>query len=285
MEQRPEPGLQPYAPPSADVARAYLDESTRVTQRREQYIDRRAAAKLLAVEGVVVAVYLTLMMHAFRAPDMVLLVLPVLIWTSLVESLREDFGYQSRGREQRWRTVLVLAFVALCIAGFWLVLAGADLPLWALLAPGLCGLAMCWVFAFREWRLAVPGVSTARRLAPFDRATRLITALIGILLGASIAAVSSGLATAIWLGYALAMLGLIVWFSMVRAGTAPSVGSAWGPLLWGLYGASSAALAAMFGLTILGVPPEPPVPLVVGAAVAVAFVAVALFGRDHASDS
>ncbi|MFD5225190.1 hypothetical protein ACFWHT_06140 [Microbacterium sp. NPDC058342] len=283
MEHRAESGALPYDPPSAAVAQAYLDESVQVAQRREERIDRRSAARLFAVEGVGLAVYTTVLFLVMPDGGVAVLALmsPMLIWSILAGSLHETYGYRRRGREQRVRGIVAAVLIACIVGGLALLVSGVELPLALRLVPGALALIAYAAVAVGEWRRGVAREALVSVRAPFDRATRIVTACIGVALGVAIAsagAPSTGLA---WLSSLPVMLGLALWSAMVAAGTAPAVAPAWGPAAWTAFAAACVATVALtllsaFTATALAVPG-----IVAGAVIAAGFGVIALVGRNR----
>ncbi|WDH79976.1 hypothetical protein PTQ19_05935 [Microbacterium esteraromaticum] len=282
MEQRSEPGQPAYQPPSAQLARQYLAERDDVAQRRAAHIDRRATARMLLLDGVVLAVWGSVLLLGFPrnfSGSMPLLV-SLLIWTVLSGSLRDRYGYLPRGREAGARTAVMLIMLVMFFGAIAAIIVGVGVPPWGRLLPGAVALILFTVLAVEEWRRDVPARKVTRQRAPFDRPTRVVTAAIGVALG-GLTALSGAEAAAealAYLVYGVFMFGLVVWNVKVMSGTAPAVGAAWGPSAWTLYGAGNATLAVLIVLDQIGHPVNVVVRVVLGALVAVGFVLIALRG-------
>lgn len=277
MDQRPEPGLQPHEPPSAELARAYLQESMRVEQRREEHIDRRAAARLLLIEGAAFGVYLITLMLCFPpAADLniAVLIAPFLIWTQLVATLREEYGYQRRGREQRLRSAVVLILLVMVVGALGTLFLGVEVPLAARLLPGVLAFLLYGTLAWDERRRATAG-ALVRERTPFTRTVRVTTIAIGIGLGAMVACVASpALVAAIVM--MLVLLALTAWLlsSAVAGGTA--VATAWGAFHWTCFAVSGLLVVALLMLAQFTTLPLEAAGYVAGSAIALGFVVGAL---------
>ncbi|MDQ0613129.1 peptidoglycan/LPS O-acetylase OafA/YrhL [Microbacterium sp. W4I4] len=277
MEQRPESGAAPLDPPSAAIAQAYLEESARVAQRREQFIDRRAAARLLLVEGAAFGVYLVALMFAFppgTGLNIVVLIVPFLIWTQLVITLREEYGYQRRGREQRLRTAVVIIIAVMVVGALATLFLQADLPWGVRLLPGVLSFALYALLARSEWRHAA-SESIGRERTPFTRTVRVTTIGIGVALGISVASVATTALVAA-IAMVVVMIALSAWLltATITGGTA--VATAWGAFHWVCFavaGSTTVALVLLLQFTSLSLS----IPgYIAGGLIALAFVVGAL---------
>lgn len=284
MEQRPEPDRQPLEPPSVSVAQAYLAESERVTRRREQRIDRRAASRLLLVEGAVFAVYLSALMFAFPPADgnIIVIITPFLIWTQLVLTLREEYGYQRRGREQRLRAVVVAILVVMVIGSLTTLYFGMDIPPMVRLAPGLVAFLLYAILAWDERRRAMPGSRRRRQRTAFDRSARLTTAGIGIGLGAIISCVASPSALVANVVNLVVMLALAGWLLSATVTGGARVATAWGVYQWSCFAAGGAVVVSLLLLGQFTGIALAAAGYAAGAAVALAFVAGAVMEPKRA---
>lgn len=277
MEQRPESGAAPLDPPSAAVAQAYLAESARVTERRERFIDRRAAARLLLVEGAMFGIYLIALMFAFlptAGANIVVIIVPFLIWTQLANELRGEYGYQRRGSEQRLRTAVVIIVAVMAIGALATLFLEIEIPWGVRLVPGVVSFLLYALLARSEWRRAT-AKPIGRERAPFTRTVRITTISIGVVLGLTLASTgSTSLGAAI--AMMLVMLALVVWLITVLFTGGGGVATAWGAFLWTCFGIAGAMIILLvmllqysnLSLTIVG--------YVVGALIALAFVIGAL---------
>ena len=277
MEQRPESGAAPLDPPSAAIAQAYLEESARVTQRREQFIDRRAAARLLLAEGAAFGVYLVALMFAFPPAaglNTVVLIVPFLIWTQLVITLREEYGYQRRGREQRLRTVVVIIIAVMVIGAVATLFLQVDLPWGIRLLPGVVSFALYALLARSEWRHATTE-SIGRERTPFTRTVRFTTIGIGVALGIT---VSSAAATDLVAAIAMVvvMIALSAWLLTATITRGTAVATAWGAFHWICFAvAGSVTVGLVLLLQFTSLPLTIP-GCIAGGLIALAFVVGAL---------
>src|SRR5690606_15896058 len=255
MEQRPEPGAAPLRPPSAAIAQAYLEESARVAQRREQFIDRRAAARLLLAEGVAFGVYLIALMFAFPPTtglNIAVLIVPFLIWTQLVITLREEYGYQRRGREQRLRTVVVILIAVMVIGALTTLFLQVDVPWGIRLLPGVVSFALYALLARSEWRHATTE-SIGRERTPFTRTVRVTTIGIGVALRISVARVAPTALVAI-IAMMIVMIALSAWLLTATITRGTAVATAWGVFHWvcfALAGSTTVVLVMLLQFTSL----------------------------------
>ncbi|GAA3925832.1 hypothetical protein [Microbacterium soli] len=278
MEQTPAQGAAPLDPPSAAVAQAYLDESARVTERRETWIDRRAAARLMLAEGVGLGVYLVVLMLVFapaEGSNVAMLLVPFLIWTRLAMTLREEYGYQRRGREQRARTIAVIIIVVMIVGALSTLVLDVDIPFAVRFIPGVTTFGLFGALAWGEWRRA-SGESVSRTPPSLDRSSRLVTIGIGLGLGATIPCITApGEIVSLLVSMAV-MLALVVWMLVETAGAGSHVALAWGPYLWGCFVAAAVVTVVLLVLVQFTVLPLLVPGLLAGAVIAAAFAAGAL---------
>lgn len=277
MEQRPESGAAPLDPPSAAVAQAYLDESARVTQRREQFIDRRAAARLLLAEGAAFGVYLVALMFAFPPAtglNIAVLIVPFLIWTQLVMTLREEYGYQRRGREQRLRTVVVLMIAVMVIGALATVFLQVDIPWGVRLIPGVVSFALYALLARSEWRHAT-SEAIRRARTPFTRTVRITTIGIGIGLGIAVGSVATEALIAA-VAMMIVMIALAAWLLTATIAGGTAVATTWGAFHWICFALAGAMTVALVLLAQYSSLPLTIVGYVAGGLIALAFVIGAL---------
>lgn len=277
MEHKPEAGAVPLEPPTAAVAQAYLEESARVAQRREQHIDRRAAARLLLIEGAAFGVYLVALMLIFppdASMNVAVLIVPFLIWTQLASTLRDEYGYQRRGREQRLRTIVVIIVLVMVLGALAAVFAGVDIPPGVRPLPGVLSFGLYGVLAWDERRRAT-SAPIRRERTPFTRSVRVTTIAIGIALGAVIgSAASTALIAAAVM--AAVMLALAVWLltAVVTGGSA--VATAWGAFHWTCFAIAGGTVVVLLLFMQYSTLPLTIVGYVLGGLIALAFVVGAL---------
>lgn len=284
MEHRPEPGLRPYEPPSADVARAYLAESARVAKRREALIDRRGAARLLLIEGVAFAVYLVALMLSFPPTDrvnVIALVAPFLIWTQLATTLREEYGFQRRGREQRLRMTVVVLLVVVVVGSLAAFSLGLDIPIPARLVPALLSLLLFGILAADERRRAAPERASRQR-ARFDRRVGVETIGIGMAVGAMTACVATPSPIVANVANLVVMLALVAWLLAATGAGGSRAAAAWGGFHWSCFASAGGILVALVLLAQFTALPLAAAGYTAGAVVALAFVLGVALERRHA---
>lgn len=254
MEQRPIPGHEPLAPPTPDVARAYLDEIGSVVQRREALIDRRRMARLACVEAVVLAVYLTVMLFSFGTSigsSFVVLVALFLLWLQFATELRESYGGQPRlsGTAQRLYVVFGLVGVAAVVGGVWLQIAGIDVPVFARFLPGVFLLGVFGGRALYELRRAPQALLDERE--PFTLGARWSTAALGVIIGLGIWVAASHEPMFVTAFAPIVMVALLGW-SLVAYATdkLPALGAIWQWPQWSAFAISGAALIAVMLLSL-----------------------------------
>ncbi|MEJ1089890.1 hypothetical protein WDU99_16355 [Microbacterium sp. Mu-80] len=250
---------------------------SRVTQRREQHIDRRAAARLLLIEGAAFGAYLVILMLIFppgTGMNVAVLIAPFLIWTQLATTLRDEYGYQPRGREQRLRSTVVIIVLLMVCGALLTVFLDIDLPSWARPLPGVLSFVLYAVLAWDEYRRA--SVEAIRRgRTPFTRAVRVQTIGIGVVLGVIIAsAASPALIAAI--ATAAVMIALAAWLLTTALTGGSTAATAWGVFHWICFAAAGAVVAVLLLLMQYSTLPLTAVGYVLGALIAIAFVVGAL---------
>lgn len=243
MEQKPIVGAAPLDPPSADLARQYLDEASAVAQRREKHLDRRGMAVLRAWETGILAVYLTVFMFSFGATGsnapFVLLFVVFFPWIQFSSELRMSFGFQARGSKDArryliWGAIVVAAFIGAMI----LQMSWGEFPLWARYLPGALCLLLLGPSAARELRQTRPGGFTQQRELPSS--ARVVTIALGVLLAATlwITALGDALFASIWV--VLPMIVIVAWTIGCQVSTRiPALGALWRWPQWSAYGISS----------------------------------------------
>lgn len=283
MEHRAEPGLQPYEPPSGDVARAYLDESARVAQRREALIDRRGAARLLVIEGAAFSTYLIALMLCFPPTDrvnIIALVAPFILWTQLASALREEYGYQRRGREQRLRTAVVVLLVVMVVGSLAALALGVDIPIAVRLAPAALALVLFGILAVDEGRRA-PSERAPRQRIPFDRAVRIETMCIGLAMGVMIACVATPSAIVAHVANLVVMLALVAWLLSPMGAGGSRIAAAWGAFHWSCLASGGVILVALALMAQFTALPLAVAACTAGAVVTAAFALGAALEQRH----
>lgn len=140
MDQKSVPGQDALVPPSADIARQYLDEAQAVAARRERAVDRRALAWLQIVNAVAMAVYLVafaLVMQRDESAASQVLLFAFLMWVQLASGMAQRSGMQWRMSRSRWPVIVgggLVIVSALVIFGF--AIWDHDLPAFVTFIPG-----------------------------------------------------------------------------------------------------------------------------------------------------
>lgn len=254
VEHRPIRGQEPLAPPTADIARAYLDEIGSVVRRREALIDRRRMARLAGIEAIVLAVYVTVMMFSFGesiGSPFVIVVALLLIWLQFAMELRESYGGQPRlsSTAQRLYLSFGLAAVAAVVVGAWLQAIGIDIPVLARFLPGIVLLGVFGGRALRELRRAPEALPDER--VSFTTGARWATAVLGAVIGLGIWVTASPEST---FGAAFApivMVALLAWsFAAYVTDKLPALGAIWQWPQWTAFALGAAALIAVMLLSL-----------------------------------
>lgn len=285
MEQRPIPGQEPLAPPTADVARAYLDEIGMVVGRREALIDRRRMARLAGVEAIVLAAYLTIMMFSFgqgSSSPFLMMVALLLIWVQFSAELRESYGGQPRlsGTSQRVYLAFGLVGALTVMVGVVLQIVGVDIPILVRFAPGVVLLAVFGGKALRDLRRAPEALPNDRD--PFTVGARYATASLAIVFGLGIWATAVGESMLAVIFTPFVMVLLLGWnIAAYASSRLPPLGAIWRWPQWSAFTLGAAALAAMMLLALHTDVVTAPLAVSSAVVVAVLFVVVAFVGgRD-----
>lgn len=285
VEQKPIAGAPPLDPPSADLARQYLDEADAVAHRREAHLDRRGMAVLRLWETIVLAVYLTVFMFAFGAAGgstpVMLLFVAFFPWIQFSAELRASFGFQARGaRDVRryawWAAIVVGAFLlALVLQMVW-----GELPLWMRLAPGLLCVLLLGPAAVREIRQSTRG--EPREPVALPRSARLATIALGLLLASTVGIIALGDALTAVIWALLPMLAVLTWaIGRQISARLPELGSLWRWPQWTSYGVSSVLIIVFILLRVHGVQVDTGVAIAGAALIVLLFTGSAfLRGRD-----
>lgn len=187
MEQRPINGSEPLEPPSAEIARLYLEEADAVEQRREQSVDRRAVAWRTIGTAAITAGMLTAFLLVLRVEDSVApsLLFLLLMTSQISVGLGERSGLQWRTPQSgRWHTVVVVLLSAAIVGAFLVVLVFREMrPIWMAFVPGAIMLVGFGAIGVRQLWTArrVPAGRPEREPLPLP--TRIATASLGVVMG------------------------------------------------------------------------------------------------------
>lgn len=280
MEQTPVGGQPPLDPPSADVARLYLEEAQVVERRTEERVDRRRVARLYLIDGAALSVLCTVLLLSVgaRSSMTMLLIAPFLLWLQLEGQLRRAYGFrESGGRLDRsWRFMFLGIWLVTMVIGFWF--GTTEIPRALLFLPALLSVAGFGWLSLRERRKAQRVPLPPRAVPPMRRGDRLATAAIGIALGVFVSvAVASIEVTGIVLGVFL--LGILVWAQIAeRRGGIPQLGELWRWPQWTAFSLGCAVLTASVLLAARTDLVTPAISIAAGGVVAVLIAAIALLG-------
>lgn len=283
MEQKPVRGHEALAPPSADIARQYLDEADAVVTRLESSIDRRALGRLQMVNAVAIAAYLVAMAAAIRSDGggtYQAILFSFLIWGQLASGMAQRSGMQWRMTRSRWPVLLAggaVLVAALVVFGF--VAFDPSFPVAGMLIPA--ALVLIGFGGYGAVQLArasgeVPAPRTPH--AALSRGSRWGTVLVGVTVGLLTmlgSAPEGAVRSALLL---LVVLMILAWGAAARSELGlPAVGASW---RWPHLVAFAASACAQSLLVLLdGVPTV--VGVLSGAGVVLLFIAVSFVpGRD-----
>lgn len=270
------------------AAEAQLRELERLQRTETALVPSRGLAMLEVIVAVVLCAYVWLVFAASHAgsgagpvedsytPTM-LLVVPILMTSGLVQGARNKFGVRSTPTRSQWVAYGVL-FAAYCVLGV-LSLSSVGYPSWLNVAV-VVGLFLA--FGARPLRRLLTSSGDVREgwesahLSPQARTT---TALIGVALAAqvsmSIAPLAAAIAGIVVLLVLVAML--LAWRS--RYGLT-AVGSEWGLIQWSVF---LFCVAIAFASSVLVATGNTSSPLMIAAGIVVllAMAAVALLPRKR----
>nr|WP_314841321.1 hypothetical protein [uncultured Microbacterium sp.] len=233
MEQNPVPGQEALAPPSADVAKKYLEEADAVVVRRERTVDRRSLAWLQLANAVIVAAFLFAYAVVLRRDVPVtpqVMLFAFLLWGQLSHGIAARSGMQTRLTRERWPLVVAGAVLVVgTVVVFGIAVFAEDVPVGLLLAPSLAALIGFGTYGILQVVIAAreSGRSIVQR-TPMSRSARVGTILVGVALGSLIVlgGAPDGLLTLL-LAALVAML-MVAWFVAGGSDLGPqAVAGAW----------------------------------------------------------
>lgn len=248
MDQKPMQGSASLEPPTPAIAQLYLEEAIAIGDRRERWIDRRAAAWQAIITTVVLAVLLTAQLLVMRAGDTGFqsLLFLILVVGQINAGLAERSGMQWRiPGSQRWFAGVVVLFAVAVIGSYFaLLVSPTDQPLWLYFAPGAVlslGGGGLGIMQLRQARGSTPQV--AQRHEALPRSTRIATACLGIVMG--LAAFSTGLDDdlAVAIVWMVVMMTFVAWMFAGR--------SDFGPMAFGRYWRRPQFTAFAIGLGVM----------------------------------
>lgn len=282
MEQKPVDGYEVLAPPSADIAKRYLDEAEAVATRRELTVDRRALAWLQIVNAVATAAYLAVLAFALRADSVLAsqtIVFSFLVWVQLASGMAQRSGMQRRPSWSNWPMLVaggLLVTVALVVFGF-AVWAPGFPAIGVLIPPALVLFGLGGYGAAQLARASGEVRPPRSRPQPLSRVIRWGTILVGVALGVLITLASAPNGVLASVLVMLVLLMLFVWmFAFSSDLGLPAIGASWRWPHLTVFAISVSALSAVVLLPITfdgGA--------LAGASVIILFVAVSFVpGRD-----
>ncbi|MGM7678018.1 hypothetical protein [Microbacterium sp. A94] len=258
MEQRPVDGHDPLAPPTADIAQAYLDELSAVQSRREEHVDRRGAAWLALAEAITISVYVTIAGFAIgmtSANSAFLIVLALfLLWTQLGNERREELGGINRSRARTWvagigiGALMIIFLLGRLVAA----LVGGEIPLVIYFLPGLIALAVVGVPAVRDIRAFRP-VGEQPRHRHLTTPERWATVTIGVIMAGSIWVLGVGSELLILTLAPVLMFAYLAWWVAGRISERlPVLGAVWAWPQWLAFILGGVAVTATISVQLLG---------------------------------
>lgn len=287
MDQKSVPGQGALVPPSADIARQYLDEAQAVAARRERAVDRRALAWLQIVNAVATGVYLVAFALIMRRDDSAasqVVLFTFLMWAQLASGIAQRSGMQWRMSRSRWPVIVgggLVVVAAMVVFGF--AIWDRDLPAFVTFIPGALVMVGLGGYGIVQLVRASGDLRQPRaRRALMPRSLRAGTILVGGAIGilTLLGGAPDGVLKSVLL--LLVALMLLVWIIAGRSDLGlPGIGAAW---RWPHITAFAISASALVVLTVFG--PETSaghllVSTVAGFAVIVLFIAVSFLpGRD-----
>lgn len=286
MEQKPIGENEPFLPPNADVAKAYLDEAATVGQRVERRINRRSMGALYIFNACATAVFLTLAIVALRGrqqPVYQVLFITFIIWGQLAAGITARSGIQWRLNGRRWRSIVgiaVLAVAVVALMGAAVFVEDDATASRLLLIPGaLVFVSLGVVGVYQLWRSRGDQTRSDRRDGNLPLPARAGTIAVGVLLGGvtSILAFDEGPPTGVLL--LLVLMVLVAWMFASRTGLGLSaLGEEWRWPQLTAFGLSAAAIATISALLLHTALVTPLIAGITGGSVALLLVLSAFIG-------
>lgn len=187
-------GLAPLDPPSADIARLYLQEADAVRARRDRRGGSRVQGWMTIATAAVIALFLTASIlpqptdRPIAAPTFVLVMVVV---SQISSGATERDGVQRRVPRHR---ALLVAVIVICVFG--VLSSFAVQVLFAPRPPFLLAAVPLWAACLVLGGLGVAQLRSARVVAgdhrperpPFTRSARLTTLALGLLIATGVVA-------------------------------------------------------------------------------------------------
>lgn len=287
MDQQPIGAEMPLEPPSASVARAYLDELVAVERRRDEHIDRRAVGWLSIINAVVLAVFLYLSVVGLRNGATTVtqpVLFAFLIWGQVTAGVATRSGVRWQLVRRRWLMIVgTTAFGVVIVVSMLAAVFGADEfdDVIVYVSPLLAFVVLTSVGVVQLRRAREHVAARTRPRAPLSPGVRAATIGLGVILAgltALMAAPESVLTSVLLL---LLVLVLVAWMFAGASGLGiPALGEQW---RWPQFTAYGVSVAAVFANAawVLFIGREIPFAAISGVAVMLAFVlAASVGGRD-----
>lgn len=243
------------APPSTGDAARLLQRHDETRDRVEQRTPSRAFASFMLWGAAVIAVSVGVFLLSFdpQPPDEVaagagastpLLIIPILIFSSLVSGARERFGVRTRPSPGYWIAVGVILAGVLGLQVS--IIAGLVYPWWLNLLLPTALFAVMAAGPIRQLRRARTPEEERWTSEPLNQPARSTTTLIGVVLGTVAATSTQPWSPLVQMAIvALIVVALIGYRS--RWGL-PRTGFEWGPIHWAAFGIT---VGILFLLTAL----------------------------------
>lgn len=285
VKQKPMGTATPREPPTAGVAKSYLDEITAIERRREGRIDRRMLGWLHMIDGLVVGSLSAAALFVIATDESIgylwlLVIFELMIWMEISGELRDRIGARPQWFRS-WSLPYLLVFVPTILIVWWSSLIVRPSLLLALVPFGISVLVF-GVLAAGQWRRASGQNLSGDMPAPepFTRGAAIATAVVGTLLGVLVVVATGVVEPTAATAIAAILLGVLGVFTIaVQTGTwIPALGRVW---LWPQWTALVVAGAMFLASLLLGASTRIitlPGAVVMGAFVLMLFIAVAMWG-------
>lgn len=274
---------------STSGAAAWLRNHDQIQDLVNRRVPTRSQATLSLWGALVVAVYVGVFLITFGGRTVHetvssggnyqyanILLLPLLVFSFLVNGARERGGIQRKPSRHSWviYVPILVGFIALAV----LSLVGVGYPWWLnLLVPLLLFVTMA-ITPLRELRQAVKTPETEHWITkPLSRPTRWTTAVIGVTFGLLVATSTSRWFLILSIIAYMLILGALIGLR-TRWGL-PRTGYEWGPSQWVAFGLATGVLFLDVALLTFTPWMTTAVAIIAGVLVAAVMVLAALFPR------
>jgi len=265
---------------AATVAADQLSAAREMRQRVDGSGSSRASAILQLWGAIVIPVYAWVFLFSF-GPRMsqltVLLLFPLLLFSSLVSGARERFGIRTRPRGRQW--IVQVAALAAFVGLLALRVGSVDYPWWLDLAVPAAMLVALAIHPIRQLERARVKDTAPWTSRPLSGPASFATVGIGVVSGLLVAS-----STLDWYPVAslVVMLGLLVALVAWRTSWGlPRTGFEWGPTHWVAFGVMMTTMFTLTALLSLTEWITTPVSLAAGILIAGIMSAVAFLPREE----